>query len=190
MVLFYGFLPERGLVMDTFFEQIVAKRKSFGEIFLQTGIWVFGIFIGIWLLLFSFLNYHAFFMAVALLVMLLWVGMYYLSRSMNIEFEYSVTNGSFDLDKITAKSKRRRLAAFECKNVERFGRYDPAAHQNVKYDKKIIAASGKPSDEQYFLTVRLPEGGHTLMVITPNDRVLGAIKQFLPRQVAQDANRA
>lgn len=176
--------------MDTFFEQIVRKRKSYWEVFLQTGIWVFGIFIGLWLLLFTYLNYHGLFMIVGILVILLWTGMYFLSRSMNIEFEYSVTNGYFDLDKITAKSKRRRLVSLECKNIERFGKYNPAAHQNLKYDKKVIAVSGKPSDEQYFLTVRLPEGGHTLIVITPNDRVLGAIQQFLPRQVLHDASRA
>ncbi len=176
--------------MDTFFEQIVSKRKSFGEIFLQTGIWVFGIFIGVWALLFTYLNYHFIFMAVALVVLLMWVGMYYLSRSMNIEYEYALTNGYFDLDKITAKSKRRRLVSLECKNVERFGRYDPAAHQNIHYDKKVIAISRKPSDEQYFLTVRLAEQGHTLIVITPNERVLGAIRQFLPRQVLHDADRA
>lgn len=176
--------------MDTFFEQIVAKRKSFGEIFLQTGIWVFGIFIGLWVLLFTYLNYHFIFMAVALVVVLMWVGMFFLSRSMNIEYEYSVTNGYFDLDKITAKSKRRRLAALECKNVERFGKYNAAAHQNIQYDKKIIAVSGKASDEQYFITVRLPDQGHTLIVFTPNERVLGAVRQFLPRQVLHDADRA
>ncbi len=176
--------------MDTFYEQIVRKRKSYAEVFLQTGIWVFGIFIGLWLLLFTFLNYHAIFMIVGILIILMWTGMYFLSRSMNIEYEYSVTNGDFDLDKIVGKAKRKRMVSFDCKNVERFGKYNPAQHQNLQYDKTVRAVSCKPSDVEYFMVVRLPEGGRTLVVITPDERVLGAIQQFLPRQVLQDASRA
>lgn len=176
--------------MDTFFEQIVTKRKSYGVVLLQTAIWVFGIFIGLAVLWDVLILYHSFFILAFVLVCAMWVGMYFLSRSMNIEYEYSVTNGYFDLDKIIAKSKRRRLTELECKNVERFGKYNPAAHEHLNYDKKIIAVSGKPSDQQYFLTLRQGEQGHTLIVITPDERVLGALTRFIPKQVQDNAGRA
>ena len=178
--------------MDTFFEQIVSKRKSFGEIFLQTGIWVFGIFIGVWALLFTYLNYHFVFMAVALVVLLMWVGdVLSLPFDEHCGSEYALTDGYYRSGQDHGQVQNAAVwSPSNAKMSSALAAIMPPLTKIFTMTKKVIAISGKPSDEQYFLTVRLAEQGHALIVITPNERVLGAIRQFLPGRVLHDADRA
>ncbi len=43
---------------------------------------------------------------------------YKVNGMLNIEFEYVVTNGIVDIDKVINKSDRKRTVSFECRNIE------------------------------------------------------------------------
>jgi hypothetical protein len=112
-------------------------------------------------------------------------GAYYLSTGMDIEYEYIVTNGTIDIDKIIGRRKRHRVLSAECKEIESFGKYQDSI-MNGRYNVKLIA--GNPnSDTAYYFTVRQKNEGLTLVVFEPNEKVLTFVKRYLPRQVYSDA---
>lgn len=174
--------------MDTFIEQIVVKRRTYGDVLLQTALWVFGIFLGLLILWFAFFVVTPYFFVGIFLTGLLWYGVYRLSGFFYIEYEYSVTNGYFDIDKIVAKRSRKRLLSMECKNAESFGKYREAEHAQRSYDLRIMVPRGVEDPNNYYLTVRLPDKGHVLVVFTPDERTLAAVRRFLPKQVVRDAD--
>lgn len=113
-------------------------------------------------------------------------GAYKLSSKFNIEYEYALTNGYFDVDKIIAKSKRQRVLSTTCREFESFGRYDAKDHANKNYKTRIIACT-ENADGQWYAAVNTKDTGYTLVVFTPNERVINALKKYVPRQVAGNA---
>ena len=101
--------------MDTFVEQIVVKRKSikdFAIIFFSI-IAAFIVAAIIFLVALPFLGMIAF-----LLLAGMGYGLWWLLTSLNIEYEYSVTNGDIDIDQITAKRKRKRIVSVSGAKIE------------------------------------------------------------------------
>lgn len=95
--------------MDTFVEQIVAKRKGGKEyaLFLALLIAALLILAALWLFLLFFIGIFFVLLLTAGIGWLLW----YLITMQNVEFEYSVTNGDIDIDQITAQRKRKRIVS-------------------------------------------------------------------------------
>lgn len=114
-------------------------------------------------------------------------GAYYLITSMNIEFEYAVTNGELDIDQIISQRKRKRIISIDCKAVEGFGKYKAAEHQNKSYQTKVFACDHPQNPALYYCIVRLAQSGLTLVVFNANEKMLGAIKPFLPRPIMHEA---
>ena len=104
--------------MDVFVEHMVKRRPTGKDIFLMSLyallaviVFVFGVFFtGPLLGPFSFVGA---FIGVAALF-----GAYYLISNMNIEYEYIVTNGEIDVDKIMAKRRRKRLLTANARTFE------------------------------------------------------------------------
>lgn len=114
-------------------------------------------------------------------------GGYYLITSMDMEFEYAVTNGEMDIDRIIAQRKRRRLISVNCRQVEAFGRYHAAEHANKEYQTKIMACDSPDSPELWYCAARVKDKGLTLVVFNANEKMLNGIKPFLPRPVMHEA---
>lgn len=117
-------------------------------------------------------------------------GGYYLLTSMNLEYEYAVTNGDLDIDKIVAQRKRRRIVSVNCRQVEAFGRYNADEHANKGYQTKIMACDSPNSQELWYCVIRLKEKGQTLVVFNASEKMLSGIKPFLPRPIMHEAFRA
>ena len=175
--------------MDTFIEQIVAVRKTPVQLLAQIMLWVLAVILIVALLLLGPLLGQGMMTMIAVLGAFgVGYGAFRLSSNMSVEYEYSVTNEYFDLDRIVARRKRKRALSVQCKDFESFGRYNEAQHAHRNYDKRLIA--GNPGDEAvWFATVRVKDLGFVLLVFQPDERVLNAIKKYLPRQVAHDAFR-
>ena len=98
--------------MDTFFEQIIAIRKSGKEISLIILIW----------LAVLLLSAAAFlFLGTLGLIIIFGIGYgaWWLSSKFNVEYEYIVTNDTLDIDKIINKSSRKRVSSINISKVER-----------------------------------------------------------------------
>ena len=107
---------------------------------------------------------------------------------MSVEYEYILTNGEIDVDKIIAQRKRKRLVTVSAKTFEAFGPYKMAEHANRNYDNRILACESEDSPGVYYATFRHNTLGHCLLVFNPDDRIIQGVKSFIPRTVGGHGN--
>jgi len=173
--------------MDTFFEKIVPIKKTPLQFALQLSVAIFSA--AVMFVLFVFIISHAMaeltmFLAVG--VAALGYGAWRIITSFNVEYEYSLTNGYLDVDKIIAQRKRKRVLATRIKDLEAFGRYDAAKLENRRFETRVMAGN-RGAENLWFAEMNTEKTGHTLLVFEPDDRILEAIKKDLPRIVASAA---
>lgn len=177
-------------MQDVFIEYLVKRQNTAQHFLLRVLIILTAVILTIGIFLFSSTGILGAFSMIAPLVAIGTVyGAYYLITSMSVEYEYSVTNGDLDIDQITAQRKRKRLVSVNCKSVEAFGRYKPAEHENKTYQTKIFACDNPQNPEVWYCAVRLKESGLTLVVFNANQKMLDAIKTYLPRPIMHEAFR-
>lgn len=162
--------------MDTFAEQLVKKPQDSSDSMKKTLIIAgAGVIIALLLMLSFFVTFLALFFAAAS-----GYATYYLLSGLNIEYEYAVTNGTLDIDKIIAKRKRVSMISVEVKNFKAFGKYDDAD----SFDGTEIHAVG--GGEEYFYADLTNEAyGDVRLVFSPNERILGCIRPYLPGNIRQ-----
>ena len=112
---------------------------------------------------------------------------WYLIRSFMIEYEYSVTNGYMVIDRIVARSRRKRMIAFECRDIEKIARYNPQDYEQKTFDQTLMLDDNNPESAQWCIELTHKDLGRALVVFTPSERILAAMKPFLRRQVAFEA---
>ena len=66
-------------------------------------------------------------------------GLWWLLTSLNIEYEYSVTNGDIDIDQITAKRKRKRIVSVSGAKIESLEPFNQQEYV-ARFDRRVIAA--------------------------------------------------
>ncbi|MBR7071942.1 MAG: hypothetical protein IKI29_07285 [Clostridia bacterium] len=168
--------------MDTFFEQIVAVRKTPKDWAAFIGIWLAALVLcGASVFLIGLLSSFAFLLIAGVLY-----GAFKLSTRLSIEYEYIVTNGTMDIDKIIAKSSRKRQLSFELSAVERLERYHPDAKPVGNFSKTVIACDENDPDA-FFMVVSEEKKGTRLLVFAPEERMQQAIVKSLPKYIANHA---
>ena len=163
--------------MDIFIEKIVARKKTTKDKFSVVGV----IFLA--LILFFALGFlpdtvQTF---TPLIIAAIAYGAYYLIKSKNIEYEYAVTNGEIDVDKIISQKRRKRLLSTHCKNFEILARVK-STHYNDNYAKiqnKIFAGSTMDSDDLYFAVFQ-HNNKRTILYFEPSDKMIKAFRRFIP----------
>ena len=160
--------------MDTFVEQIVAKKKGgkeYGIIFLV-------------ILAALVLTAALFLLFPPLMVLVVGIGYgaWWLITSQNVEYEYSVTNGDIDIDQIIAQRKRKRIVSVSGSKIESLVPYNAAEYANRHFDRTVMAAPSMEAATWCF-TYHSKKNGHTLVVFSPEERVLNALKSGLTKLV-------
>lgn len=169
--------------MDTFFEQIVSIRKSGKALIIGISVWIFALLIIAFLFLFAGSLVGPF---LAILIIGVGYGAWWLTSKLNIEYEYIVTNGEMDIDKIINKSARQRVSSFKLINVERVEKYNPNLLLNVNRQNVVFACNqGDPN--AYLLVASREDTKVNYIVFSPNEKVREAIKKSLPKFVANSA---
>ena len=167
--------------MDTFFEQIISVKKTGKAVAALIGIWL-AAFVVCFLLFFT----GFFGMLTFLLIAGVLYGAFKLSGLLNIEYEYIVTNGIMDIDKITNKSSRKRVLSFELQTVSRIEKYNPSLLNSVNSKDVLIACN--QDDKDAYLMVSSTEGkGTNYLVFAPDERLRSAVVKFVPMFVANSA---
>lgn len=168
--------------MDSFFEQIIKKRKTAADWLLMALI----ILLALALLFVVFLFLPEVFFLAAVGV---GYGAWWLITNQNVEYEYCVTNGDIDVDQITARRKRKRLVSVAGRKIESLMPFDPTAPLS-KYDRRVMAASSLKAEGLWCFTYHSKKNGHTFVVFKPDRRVLSAFYAGLPKLVQMDTDRA
>ena len=167
--------------MDSFFEQIVKKKKGLTEwaiiaavilaaVVLVALVWIFGV------------------LAVIATAGIIY-GAWWLATTQNVEYEYCVTNGDIDVDKIVARRKRTRLVSVAGRKIRALAPYDPQKPLG-KFQRTVLVAPSLKEEGLWYFTYHSKKNGDTLVVFMPDDRVLGAFYDGLPKLVQMDTARA
>lgn len=172
--------------MDVFIEYMVKKQNTGKDILLKILYAVLGVVIMVAAFVFSpFLG--VFSMIAPLVGFGAVFGAWYLITSMNVEYEYILTNGEMDVDKIIARRRRKRLITANARKFEAFGTFKEQEHAGKDYNNRVYACTSPSDPGNYYAVFNHATLGKTLLVFTPNDRVLDGLRSFVPRQVGGSA---
>jgi len=166
---------------DVFIENLVKKKWGAEDRLKVAGIAV--AFIVVCAALFYvglFVVQGVFEIAMLLIAAACW-GAYKLLQMTMLEYETIVTNGDVDIDKIIARSRRKRVFSVDCKEAEEFARYNGGTDLS-KYGKVVWACDAKDSPDLWYLVAKDGQGLRAVVFNAP-DRVLGAMRPYLPRNI-------
>lgn len=165
--------------MDIFIEKLVTRKKTSRDYLIRVGIILAAIILSI-----AALTFLGGFGPIVIAGMI--YGAYLFLTGTNVEFEYSVTNGDIDIDRITAQRKRKRVFSSHCKEFDMVARASDPKHQrevqNVNIKNRIEAVSSMDSPDVYFITLNY-KGNRTIVFFEPSEKMLNAFKTFIPRKV-------
>ena len=170
--------------MDIFVEQIVKKAPT-GKDTAKKVLLVVAMCLLTAVLAFVMMFMPAFTGVALLLLCGIMYGGYYLITGLDVEYEYIVTNGEIDIDKIIAKRKRSRLITGKVSSFEDFGRYENAPE--IDSSVTIVSAVGNSlsgnETEMWYADFTHASAGKVRLIISAEEKVIEAIRPFLPRQL-------
>lgn len=114
-------------------------------------------------------------------------GCYYLITLKHIEFEYTVVSGDMDVDKVVAMKRRSRIITVELSTVEQAGIYVKGQHEGKNYQSTVMACADEDAEDNCYFVFRHKKRGRTLVVFTPNEKMMEAFKKSIPGQVYHEA---
>lgn len=158
--------------MDNIAEQLVEKKTTTADTAKKVLITVAALIIS------SLLMFFAIAMAIFVLVIPavgVLAGAVYLISTMNVEYEYIVTNNEIDIDKIIGRSRRKRLITLDISSAEQFAPYG----SDISADATVHATDGTEKNA-YNLVVKHSAYGTVNLIFNPNEKIREAIMQELP----------
>jgi hypothetical protein len=170
--------------MDDFIEYLIKKQPT-GRDWAMRLLVLFGTVVVCCILLVL----GRIFLEFSIILLALCAGAIYLGwrlfTSFDLEYEYIVTNGEMDVDKIIAQRKRKREVTLKFKDIEIMAPIGPA-HQrefeNPSFQTKIEA--GNPAAPgAYFIAAHTEKRGYTRLVFEPDERIVESAKRSAPRKV-------
>ncbi len=178
---------------DSFVEQLVVKKHTPVDLVAMIALWSVGILVAVVLVAVGMIgrgffdpesSTYALLSLISPFLMMAGIGAgwltWWLAGRFHVEYEYTITNGELDVDKIMARRKRTRLITVKLSTVENGGKVDSAA-LNGHYDAQIFAVADQNDPENRFLVFRHPKTGNTLLVFSPNSRTLTHMRHSVPR---------
>ena len=167
---------------DTFNEKLVSKKRTTADWLKYAGILLAGFVLIYTILMFGYLpiirNFYFFLIAAVL------YGMYFVANMLNVEYEYAITNGEMDVDKIIAKRRRKRIISIDTREFEYFAPLNDEykSEYDCEYDKKIDVFSSPDAKGIYF--ARFYKNGQKYrLAFQPSEKMIEAIKLKMPRSM-------
>lgn len=167
--------------MDNYMEKLVTKKRTAADTLITVGI-VLGAVVLV-LLVMSIQVLQQLGISLLLAALIIYLG-YRLISSRNLEYEYIVTNGDLDIDKIISRRKRKRIFSANCKDFDIVSPVKSNSFsQSVQEIKNRIDASGSiDSPDAYFATLNY-NGQKTVVIFEPSEKMLKNFKIYIPRKV-------
>ena len=149
------------MMTDVFVEYMVKKKTGSKDVLMSLGVSILGailIFVSIFLTPVSP-------MIPFLVICGVIYGVYYVISSRSLEFEYSTS--------------------FDAKAIEEMGKYTENAQKlkGKRVDKTIFAAETDDGKDAWYIIAKSRKTGLTLLVFSPDERCIDAIKPFMDRRL-------
>lgn len=168
--------------MDTYSEHLIKIRKN--NKMTSALIFLWAAMIGISVV--SFILLMPFFAFVITVVAI--IGAWRMTKLLNVEYEYIVTNGEMDVDIITGRTDRKRLITFNCKDIDRVEPYKPgcAMYEKGNYDKKSVYCNTGDADV-YCVSFKHKRIGKVCLVMQLPEKMQNDMLPFMDKLVAREA---
>ena len=177
--------------MDKFAEQLVRKENSTKDDMKRACIIIAAVTITIISVLLIFMGFA---LAIVLPVCAIWAAWYFL-KMLNVEYEYSCTNGILDIDKIFGQSKRQNMLSIEVKTFTVYGKAGTCPEEETEDDSvTTFAALGislmeNDDAEEYYAEFEHPEHGKCCLYFNPDSNFREALEPFLSRELKLKLNK-
>lgn len=106
----------------------------------------------------------------------------YLFRGMDLEYEYLYVNGELDIDKIMAKSRRKRVFSTNIEELELLAPSGASELRLLKAQKTFNYSTLVQGNKTYELIVT-QKGQKVKIIFEPNEAILEGFKMLAPRKV-------
>ncbi len=171
---------------DVCTEYMVKKKNSVFDWIKQIGIILLSIIVAAFIIRFVTFNESDIirsFMGIGYIIALgiMYLG-YKVSCNMSLEYEYILTNGDMDIDKISARSTRKRVVSLKCNEFESFGKYTKGLENGKNFENKIVACDSVDSKDVYYCISKSAKYGKVFVIFNANDKMLKAMKPFISKE--------
>ncbi|MBO5336943.1 MAG: hypothetical protein J6A94_07445 [Lachnospiraceae bacterium] len=162
---------------DTYVECLVKAKQSSMAKFVKVILIVLTVFFGIIMLVFA---------PAMIAALITGVGAYLVNMFTDLEYEYLYLDKEIVIDKVMAKSKRKRIATYSVDRMEILApvksyHLDNYKNRNVKEKDYSIGEVLQP-DLRYAMYY---EGGERIL-LSPSEDMIKALKNVAPRKVFND----
>ena len=106
----------------------------------------------------------------------------FIFRNMDVEYEYLFVNGSLDIDKIMAKSRRKKMFSMEITDLEIMARSGSPELRPYQGLKSVDYSSGAADADTYELIV-VSNGEKKKIIFEPNETICEGMKMMAPRKI-------
>jgi len=164
------------MVSETYVECLVARKSSFAVRFLKTLL--------IMLTVCFVLIAMAGFVPGFLVAIGTGVGAYFAYMNADLEYEYLYIDKEINIDKVMAKSRRKRVATYDIQRMEVFApvkSYHLDAFKNR--EMKSVDYSSRMDDNKKYMMVY---EGNLKIFLEPSPEMVKAIQMVAPRKVFTD----
>ncbi|MGN0515007.1 MAG: DUF6106 family protein [Lachnospiraceae bacterium] len=160
---------------DNFVEQIVECRATGKDTAIKVLMVVFSIISFIFLLI----PYIGIFLTAAVIV-----ATFFVFRNSNYEYEYSFVGGELDVDKIIARSRRKKVGSFDFNRVELVAPVDSQEAMRLEHNNyKVINVTSNKADAKVYAAFVMNNNEIVKLLFEPDEKMLGAISYIAPRKV-------
>ena len=171
--------------MDSFMEYMITEKQTAKTILKKIGIY-FGALLLTLVSFFVMLMFPSMLIGFApMVIVLIFYIAYRINTSFDVEYEYILTNGELDVDKITNKKRRKRLVTIHCKSFTAFakvGDKEFLSEENGEFSK-VIDASAKSSSLIDYYAVFYKNGQKIKLIFNPTQKMIEIFKIYAPRVV-------
>jgi len=170
---------------DMYAEYIVKKNANLRSSLIKMGI----LLICAVLMYFAVMLIQAYgliFLMPASIALIGWLG-YRAYLMFSVEYEYIVTNGELDIDRIIARRGRKRMVNIKTNGYELIAPYDEehcAAYEQGEFAKTVDARSGPDAEGVWFIIADVRGTGRVRVLLEPTPKMLRIFSEYLPRQMA------
>ncbi len=170
--------------MDIFVEHMVKRKKNVMDYIKVLSVLIVGLFL---ILIVPFIGVvipSAGSMALILVILIIYL-MYKLVTSINLEYEYILTNAEMDVDKIINLRTRKKVAEVNFHKIDFFGKAGSAEYNNSLKNrniKKIFACRDIKDAETYFVVFESDDNGKMMLIFSPSEKMVKSISVINPQK--------
>lgn len=179
------------MISDIVCEQLVKKNMNMMQILKIAGVGIGGLLLSILLYVIGWIADPAVGMMGAMFFICGMIAtVFFIRFVIFVEYEYTFVNGELTVDRILARSSRKKMTEINVKMFEKLGKYDEETVTKLHAGAIRDYSSDKLDPATMFAFYKDPETGrNTVLLFTPNQKLIDAMKPYVSATVYREAFR-